>query len=253
MNMSDKSDTNAQEHTKGLDKGMYVAFQGQTDFPLQEKVEKICHAVLFLIGRGSERPAVCVVLEDNALACVSAAAHFCIRREGKEELLASMLEIASLVRLGVTAGAISEGSAQVVVGEIVKTAERITRNALPSVSADDLHIDERPGERAPLAAFLKEPFMQRLPAPLHIKDTSRTLSRKRTQTRPIQRKAGGLSDREGHILAVVKEKGTVGIKVISQVVKGCSEKTLQRSLLALVGRGTLIKEGERRWSVYRLA
>jgi hypothetical protein len=42
------------------------------------------------------------------------------------------------------------------------------------------------------------------------------------------------------------------VKDVSAVVKDCSEKTLQRELLALVAQGVLKKEGERRWSSYVL-
>lgn len=257
--MSDRAD-NPSEGTNGQGRGMYVSFQGQVDFLLQEKIEKICHAVLFIIGRAEraeKRPGVCDVLEDNALACVSVAAHFCIGRDGKEDLLALLLETASLVRLGVTAGVVSEGSAQVVVAEITKVVERILEGgALPSVSSDDLRVAEGHGAaRAPLSASLKELFVERAPAiSAPQKDISRTVSRKRPHTRPIsQTGSQAVSDREGQVLSIVKQKGSVSIKDISQVIKGVSEKTLQRTLLALVECGTLRKEGERRWSTYRLA
>ncbi|MFA6094486.1 MAG: hypothetical protein WC757_01195 [Candidatus Paceibacterota bacterium] len=55
------------------------------------------------------------------------------------------------------------------------------------------------------------------------------------------------------ILALVTRKSKVSVKDIADVVKGCSEKTLQRELLALVAEGVLKKEGERRWSTYSLA
>lgn len=61
------------------------------------------------------------------------------------------------------------------------------------------------------------------------------------------------SERQELILDVVRKKGRVNIKDISQVVVDCSEKTIQRELAALVQNGTLKKEGERRWSTYALA
>jgi DeoR/GlpR family transcriptional regulator of sugar metabolism len=62
-----------------------------------------------------------------------------------------------------------------------------------------------------------------------------------------------VSDRSQRILAIVKAKGIVSIGDVSAVVTDCSEKTIQRELLALVEQGVLKKEGERRWSTYRLA
>ena len=54
------------------------------------------------------------------------------------------------------------------------------------------------------------------------------------------------------ILSIIRLKGEVSIKDISSVVINCSEKTIQRELIALVEKGTLKKSGDRRWSVYSL-
>lgn len=59
------------------------------------------------------------------------------------------------------------------------------------------------------------------------------------------------SIRQGKILEIVDFKGSVSIRDIAGSIKDCSEKTLQRELLALVGIGVLKKEGERRWSTYK--
>jgi DeoR/GlpR family transcriptional regulator of sugar metabolism len=59
--------------------------------------------------------------------------------------------------------------------------------------------------------------------------------------------------RQKIIIALVKKHRTLTIKGFTGVIKDCSEKTIQRELLALVARGVLKKEGERRWSTYSLA
>ncbi len=48
------------------------------------------------------------------------------------------------------------------------------------------------------------------------------------------------------------QKGALSIKDISEFVKDCSEKTIQRQLIELVKNGVLDKKGERRWSMYSL-
>lgn len=58
--------------------------------------------------------------------------------------------------------------------------------------------------------------------------------------------------RRDEILSIIKDKKSVSIKDIASIVTGCSEKTLQRELIALVTEGVLKKEGERRWSTYLL-
>ncbi len=53
-------------------------------------------------------------------------------------------------------------------------------------------------------------------------------------------------------MSIVKEKGNISVKDISDRIKDFSEKTLQRELLKMVAKGVLNKEGERRWSRYSL-
>jgi len=59
--------------------------------------------------------------------------------------------------------------------------------------------------------------------------------------------------RRDRILSLLRLKGKVSVRDVSEVIKDCSEKTLQRELVALVKDGVLKKEGERRWSTYSLA
>jgi len=54
------------------------------------------------------------------------------------------------------------------------------------------------------------------------------------------------------ILSLLGKKTDLTIRDFSDVIKDCSEKTIQRELIALVGQGVLKKEGERRWSRYSL-
>ncbi len=61
-----------------------------------------------------------------------------------------------------------------------------------------------------------------------------------------------VKDRREAVLAVIRSKGRAGIKDISTLVRGVSEKTIQRELAALVADGVVRKEGERRWSVYSI-
>lgn len=64
--------------------------------------------------------------------------------------------------------------------------------------------------------------------------------------------AGGLTDRQQIIIKELRNKGQLTVKDLADKIKGCSEKTIQRELLSLVGSGVLKKEGERRWSRYSL-
>jgi hypothetical protein len=61
------------------------------------------------------------------------------------------------------------------------------------------------------------------------------------------------TNRRSLILNAIKKKGGVMIKDLVPIVKGCSEKTIQRELAVLISSGIIKKEGERRWSVYKMA
>ena len=61
-----------------------------------------------------------------------------------------------------------------------------------------------------------------------------------------------IKDRREAIMSVIKDKGKASIKDISMLIRGVSEKTIQRELLSLVTAGMILKHGERRWSVYSL-
>lgn len=65
--------------------------------------------------------------------------------------------------------------------------------------------------------------------------------------------SSGKNERQVLILDTIRQKGELSIKDLTDVIKGCSEKTIQRELIALVGAGDLLKTGERRWSRYSIA
>ncbi len=56
--------------------------------------------------------------------------------------------------------------------------------------------------------------------------------------------------RRDEILRIIKARGSVTIKDITESVRDCSEKTVQRELMSLVDSKLVKKTGERRWSKY---
>lgn len=61
------------------------------------------------------------------------------------------------------------------------------------------------------------------------------------------------NSRQSIIINLLKRKKEIMIKDVSPLISGCSEKTIQRELLAMVKAGILKKIGEKRWSRYTLA
>jgi DNA-binding transcriptional ArsR family regulator len=62
--------------------------------------------------------------------------------------------------------------------------------------------------------------------------------------------SGAVKDRREAVMSVIRNKGSVSIKDISTLIRGVSEKTIQRELMALIESGLIAKQGERRWSTY---
>ena len=98
------------------------------------------------------------------------------------------------------------------------------------------------------------------------KDTKRTHFVKTTKEQNVsktERSAGGRpksitksasnNERKNMIMDVLKKKGSAGVKDISRVVVGCSEKTIQRELTSMINEGVVEKRGEKRWSYYVLS
>jgi hypothetical protein len=59
-------------------------------------------------------------------------------------------------------------------------------------------------------------------------------------------------DRRERVLTVIRDKGEATIKDIVEVISDCSEKTIQRELINLIKDSLILREGERRWSKYKL-
>lgn len=83
-------------------------------------------------------------------------------------------------------------------------------------------------------------------------ETKNSVNNKGQNTSSLQ-KNDQKSLRKDSIISILKNNiEPLTIKDISNNIKDCSEKTIQRELLSMVASGVLKKEGERRWSRYSL-
>jgi hypothetical protein len=115
-------------------------FKGQSDRAyLFGKLEKLAHAVMLLTSR-SDRDAFSLIerLELSVLDSVREAAALAVHAD-HSPLSSILLELVSLLRLGATAGLISEANARVLVDEYLKILSRL---AAPSVQGIVLSQDE---------------------------------------------------------------------------------------------------------------
>ena len=78
----------------------------------------------------------------------------------------------------------------------------------------------------------------------------RTIPGRVGQTEELDADAPRKEDRRARILDVLRAQPNASIKDIADTIKDCSEKTIQRELIVLIKDGSVVREGERRWSKY---
>jgi DNA-binding transcriptional ArsR family regulator len=161
-----------------------------------------------------------------------------------------LLALSSVLAIGRTSGLLSTMNAELITHEAHTLLQEVAAYEEPRLAFDEVPTlsgiakDALKSESRSVAIAL--PRAHARPAPRsrdtkgHIKDTARESK-------------GQLKDRGEAVLAVIRNKERASIKDISTLVRGVSEKTIQRELAALIDAGLVVKQGERRWSVYSLA
>ena len=148
-------------------------------------------------------------------------------------------EVLTLFSIAKTSGLISETNYDILVRELSKFEYDAERSLNLMLSTDTVPIDRT----------LMEPHKVE-----YLKDKS---IRDKVLEKPILKEFGAVSvkksSRQSIIVALLKRKKEIMIKDISPLISGCSEKTIQRELSAMVQTGILKKTGEKRWSRYSLA
>jgi len=164
-----------------------------------------------------------------------------ITQREKERAKGHIQELVGLIAIGKATSLISEMNASILYGEYRRLEVLLS--------------DAGSGQ-----ALTRDFFDTPVPSIL-IKDTKGQYKRHtEVRTSNISLKQKGIqensrtliSNRKEIIFDLLKKKTFLTVKDVALVIKDCSEKTLQRELLTLVGSGALRKEGERRWSRYFL-
>lgn len=228
-------------------------FKGQIDwYYCYLKSEKIAHVLILLADRAmsASSPALQDVVESGSyvpqLILRTAAGEL---RE--EILLAELFSVLSLIRISNTRGDIAKDNALILLQEYEKIIEKVAGNQHhPSllVSSEQLSIPSLVEEEATSA--LPPPPLG-FPEQAVIKDMYKGHGSSKVQKTENQQK--GHSERKSSIFDIIKQNKGVSIKFISSIVRDCSEKTIQRELAILIDEGLVIREGERRWSIYKPA
>lgn len=240
---------------------------------VQEKSYRISAAVLSLCSLIEQGSAIRHTLETSALTLVKDASRSSVERTARTALLSGLRALHGELETAALAGRVAEGTAHVLSGEVVSLAEfmRDTGWAGAGVTLElsMLHTELDPRAFAPIHypgtyETHKEHRAvppQRTTAHADMSYTNATSETEKSHggvkdtkvVRYVDKVQDVQKDRRATILALLQRKDRLTVKDVSAVIKDCSEKTIQRELLALVAQGVLVKEGERRWSTYRLA
>ena len=146
----------------------------------------------------------------------------------------TVIEILSLFSIAKTAGLVSEMNYNILIQELPKL-DHEAEKPLELMFSREMVADDR---------ILSEPRGDEF-----IKD--------KTDGKPPLKKFGAVSvkknSRQSIIIGILKRKKEIIIKDVFPLIEGCSEKTIQRELSAMVRSGVIKRIGEKRWSRYSLA
>ncbi|MFZ1987843.1 MAG: hypothetical protein WAV21_02305 [Minisyncoccia bacterium] len=214
---------------------------------IYKKAERLARAVHLVTPAFVHSPALRMRSDTIAVALVDAA----ILPPGlaRAALSKELLSLSSLLSMARTGGLLSAMNAELISHEAHNLLQEIAGYEEPRLSF----------EHVPTLAELSKSSSGRVVNKTSPKSGSRKALSLNTQNPKGQYKGHVLKDNEAkngrreNILAVLKTKGPSYIKDISTMVRGVSEKTIQRELQALTQEGIIIKEGERRWTTYTIA
>ncbi|HVX90200.1 MAG TPA: hypothetical protein VHC20_01000 [Candidatus Paceibacterota bacterium] len=168
-------------------------------------------------------------------------------REAREALSRELLALSSLLSLARTNGLLSPMNADVIGREAHLLLEEVASYEEPRVALGDSPTLAEIAKASPRAhARVTEPRPKQSPPVRIERRASAPENKGQVSDSPTR------SSRREAVLDVLKSRGPSYIKDISGVVRGVSEKTIQRELQALVAEGRVHKEGERRWTKYSI-
>ena len=167
----------------------------------------------------------------------------------RTDLSRELLALSSVLSIARTSGILSSMNAELIIHEAHALLYEVAAYEEPRLSFD---------ETPTLSSIAKNAFSQealRRPNQMPRQQSSRgTAQKDKGHIKDTEKVSdSSIKDRRDAIMSVIRNKGTASIKDISTLIRGVSEKTIQRELSALITLGMVNKHGERRWSTYSLA
>ncbi len=218
---------------------------------IYSKAERIAKVLQLIAPAFKDTPPLRLRVEKIALGLVDGA--LLPPTESKKALSVELLALSSVLSMARSSGLLSAMNVEVILKEVQGLLEEVGMYEEPhlllegSLSLSDI----ARGSRARHEAVHRKPAREtRAPEVVAVQaPKASTIEPVRSQGHV---KDTPQSDRREVILGAIRNKGRANIKDISIVIRGVSEKTIQRELAALIDAGLVEKSGERRWSLYSL-
>mgnify|MGYP001558418978 CR=1 FL=1 len=208
---------------------------------IYKKAERLAKAIHLIAPAFTESmflknkiDAIAIGLIDAAI-LPSGAARMALSRE--------LLSLSSVLSIARTGGLLSSMNVELIVNEAHILLQEVANYEEPRLFLDDVPT---------LSEIAKKALSQPSSKTFSSTQKHRNFSQFSTHRRATLDK-GHIKDRRDAVLSVIKNKKSVSIKDISTLIRGVSEKTIQRELSALITDGIIQKFGERRWSTYSIA
>lgn len=179
-----------------------------------------------------------------------------LKRHSWRMSLLRLAETAAFLRVAETAGLISTMNTDLVLEELSKLSQQI--QSVVVVKGFNLSTQTEPIVPAPVSVaslFSDKPVSVERSKSAEIavqipkKDTPSVV--KDISISSVD-KGNEIITRQQKITDILAEHGKLSIKHIARYIPGCSEKTVQRDLNKMIDLAQVVREGEKRWSVYML-
>lgn len=213
---------------------------------IYKKAERLAKAIHLIAPAFVESIALRDRIDAIALGLVDAALLPPIA--ARSALSRELLTLSSVLSIARTGGFLSSMNAELIIHEAHVLLQEVAVYEEPRI-----FLDEAPTLATLAKETLKKDTVRDTPVMPRVHSIKTQISRKGHVKDTDEGVGTHIKDRRDTILSVIKNKRKASIKDISTLIRGVSEKTIQRELMALIMAGIVLKEGERRWSTYSLA
>jgi len=239
--------------------------QDETSF-LNERIEKITVAIYLVTDFIKDSDPLKFQIRKKSLELMSFIKSFCLLKKEislKENIYSTISEIKFLLELSNFAKDISDMNYSILINEYKKIVNFLEGEktsgdlvTLENLFKEDFRqVDEKNSVKDNSIENLKDIKKSKghQISKKNLKDNNTNKNKMSFKKKETKRKTSTIKlDRKKQILNFIKDNKEVAVKDIIKVIKGCSQKTIQRDLNDLVSSKELRKEGERRWSKYFL-